>query len=191
MRIARVLTASCSICFILVLCHPFALYAQIEAKQNVSDSIQCSIETETESWSTGKPTIVVVQLKNISDTDLDLVGIYSFQLKGIPGPYWSPVNILSGKPLELEYEGNGTGGRVPEGLIHLQAGETKAMRFDLSNLLWNQSVSSRWPFQKLFEVVPKGIYHLIFDIQTDRRVSSDNIPDVTHLASNGVRIVVE
>ena len=35
---------------------------------------------ETETWSRDKPTFVVVQLKNISDKDVSLLGIYTFEL---------------------------------------------------------------------------------------------------------------
>lgn len=195
MRIARFIRAFYFCALILFLCLPLELHAQTEGKEYVADFFQCSIEAETQSWSQGRPIFVVVQLKNVSGEDANLLGIYSFELRGVPpAPYWSPVNILSGTPLELETESEGLtkgGGRAPKGAIHLEAGETKAMRFDLSKLLWNKSFSSIWPYQKLFEVVPKGNYDLIFDVETDRRKNPDNIPYVTHKASNSVRIVVE
>jgi hypothetical protein len=161
-------------------------------KKHLTDSIHCSIEVESEMWSQGKPIVVVVQLENISNSDIDLLGIYTFELRGDPPtPYWSPVDIRSGKPLQLVYEDSGGGGRVPKSVIHLGAGNTKSMRFDLSNLLWNQAHSSRWPHQSLFEVVPKGNYDLIFNVETDHRVNAENIPDVTHIPSKSVRIAVE
>ena len=193
MRLVRVLRAFCFGWFILLPCLPLELHARTDGSDDVADSIHCLIEVETETWSQGKPVLVVVHVKNISAKDVNLVGIYTFELVGVPPiPYWSPVNILTGKPLELEAEVDGVGGgRVPKRVIHLGAGETKVMRFDLSNLLWNTTVSSRWPYQKLFEVVSKGNCDLIFKIETDHRVNADNIPDVTHIASNSVRIVVE
>ena len=192
MRIARVLRTFCFVCVILSPCLPLELHAQTEGKKYLADSIRSSIEVEAETWSQGKPIVVVVQLENISNSDVDLLGIYTFELRGDPPtPYWSPVDVLSGKPLQLVYEDSGGGGRVPKGAIHLAAGDTKSMRFDLSNLLWNQTLSSRWPHQSLFEVVPKGNYDLIFNVETDHRVNSDNSPDVTHIPSRSVRIAVE
>ena len=193
MRIVRVLRAFCFGCLILLPCVPLVLHAQTDGSEYVADSIHCLIEVETETWSHVKPILVVVHLKNISAKDVNLLGIYTFELAGVtPIPYWSPVNILNGKPLELEPDVHGIGGgRVPKRVIHLRAGETKAMTFDLSNLLWNTTLSSRWPYQKLFEVVSKGNCDLIFKVETDHRVNADNIPDVTQIASNSVRIVVE
>lgn len=193
MRIARVLGAICFGCLILLSSTQLELQAQTEGRQYVADSIHCLIEVETETWSQGKPILVSVHLKNISAKDVDLLGIYTFELVGAPRiPYWSPVNILTGKPLELEYAVDGDGGgRVPKRMVQLGAGKTKTMRFDLSNLLWNAAFSSRWPYQKLFEVAPKGNCDLIFKVETDHRVNADNIADVTHIASNSVRIVVE
>ena len=193
MRIARVLRAFCFGCLILSPCLPLELHGQTEGKGYVADSIHSSIEVAAETWSPGKPIVVFVQLKNLSDKDIDLLGIYTFELRGVPATsYRSPVDILSGKPLELVYERDGSGGgRVPKGVIHLGAGDTKAMRFDLDNLLWSKTLSSRWPHQRLFEVVPKGNYDLIFNVEIDHRVNGDNIPDVTHVPSNSVRIVVE
>lgn len=193
MRMGRVLRAFCLGCLILSPCLPLDLHAQTVGKEDVAGSVHCTIEVEAETWSQSKPIIVGVQLKNITDRDVKLLGIYTFELRGVPPiPYWSPADILSGKPLELEYDGDGIGGgRVPRGAIHLEPGETKALRFDLSNLLWNISGSSRWPHQRLFEVVPKGDYDLLFSVETDQRLNADNIPDVTHIPSNSVRIVVE
>lgn len=192
MTIARVLRTVCFVCVILSPCLPLELHAQTEGTGYLADSIHCSIEVEAETWSRDKPIVVVVQLKNISDRDLDLLGIYSFELRGDPPtPYWSPVDVLSGKPLQLVYEDSGGGGRVPKAVIHLGAGDAKSMKFDLSNLLWNNSLSSRWPHQSLFEVVPKGDYDLIFNVETDHRVNSDNSHGVTHIPSKSVRIAVE
>jgi hypothetical protein len=189
MTIARVLRTVCFVCVILSPFLPLELHAQTEVQRSLADSIHCSIEVEAEKWSRDKPIVVVVRLKNISDRDLDLLGIYSFELRGNPTtPYWSPVDVLSGKPLQLVYEDSSGGGRVPKAVIHLGAGDARSMNFDLSNLLWNSSFSSRWPHQGLFEVVPKGGYDLIFNVETDHRVNSD---DVTHIPSQSVRIAIE
>jgi len=128
-----------------------------------------------------------VRIRNISDGPVDLVGTYSFELTGAdsqPVAYWSPVNIQDGSPLKLD------DGKVPTGTIHLKPHEIKTINIDVSKLLWNRNLSSVWPNQSLFEVVPKGNYDLIFDVETHRRTNSANNPMVIHIASNKVRIVV-
>ena len=186
MQIARRLQTLGFSCLLLLLCYPLELHAQ-SAPKDVAGLIQCSIETETGTWSRENPLSVAVKIKNISNGPVDLVGIYSFQLTRADGPpmaYWSPVNILDGTPLKLE------AGKVPEGAIHLEPHETKTIDLDVSTLFWNRNISSVWPTQRPIEVVPKGNYDLIFDVETDRRKNSDNIPIVTHIASNKVRISV-
>ena len=186
MQIARCLQTLCFGCLILFLCYPLELHAQSKPK-DVAGLIQCSIETETGTWSRENSLSVAVKIKNISNGPVDLVGGYSFQLTRVDDPpmaYWSPVNILDGTPLKLD------AGKVPEGAIHLEPHETKAINLDVTKLFWNRNISSVWPNQRLFEVVPKGNYDLIFDVETHRRKNSDNIPIVTHIASNKVRIAV-
>jgi len=99
--------------------------------------------------------------------------------------YWSPINILSGTALKLE------AGKVPQGTIHLEPHETTAIILDVTKLFWNRNFSSVWPNQRLFEVVPKGNYDLIFDVQTHGRENSEDTSIVTNIASNKVRVVIE
>ena len=186
MQIARCLAPLCFGCLILFLSYSPELQAQSQTK-DVAGLIQCSIETETGTWSRESPLSVAVKIKNISKGPVDLVGIYTFQLTRADDPpmtYWSPVNILDGRALKLD------AGKVPKGAIHLEPHEIKPIDLDVTKLLWNRDISSVWPNQSLFEVVPKGNYDLIFDYETDRRTNSDNDPIVAHIVSNKVRIVV-
>jgi len=186
MQMARCLQAVCFGCLILFLCHPLELHAQSKPK-DVADLIQCSIETETGTWSLGTPLSVTVKIKNISNGSVDIVGGYSLELTRAddsPMKYWSPVNILDGTPLKLD------AGKVPQGAVHLESHETKAINLDVTKLFWDRSISSVWPNRRLFEVVPKGNYDLIFDVETDRRQNLDNIPIITHIASSKIGIVV-
>ena len=186
MQIARCLLPLCFACLILFLSYSPELHAQSETKDGAG-LVECSIETETGTWSRESPLSVAVKIKNISKGPVDLVGIYSFQLTRADDPpmtYWSPVNILNRTALKLD------AGKVPEGAIHLELHEIKPIDLDVAKLLWNRNISSVWPNHGLFEVVPKGNYDLIFDIETDRRTNSDNNPIVAHIVSNKVRIVV-
>ena len=186
MKIARCLQTVCFVCLILFLCYPLELHSQSRPKE-VAGLIQCSIETETGTWALGRPLSVTVKIKNISNGPIDIVGGYSLELTRADDPpmkYWSPVNIQGGTPLKLE------AGKVPRGAVHLESHETKAINLDVTKLFWDRDISSVWPNRRLFEVVPKGNYDLIFDVETDSRKNSDNIPTVTHLASNKIGIVV-
>jgi len=186
MQIARCLQTLCFGCLISFLCYSLELHAQSKPKA-VAGLIQCSIETETGTWSREKPLSVAVKVKNISNGPVDLIGGYSLQLTTVDDPpmtYWSPVNILDGTALELQ------AGKVPEGAIHLEPHETRAINLNVTKLFWNRNISSIWPNYRLFEVVAKGNYDLIFDVETDRRKNSDNIPIVTHISSNKVRVAV-
>jgi hypothetical protein len=182
MKVARCLHTLCFGCLMLLLCYPLELHAQSKPKK-VAGLIQCSVETKTGTWSRGNRLSVAAKIKNISNAPVDLVGVYSFQLTRVDEPmaYWSPVNILDGTPLKLE------SGRVPSGTVHLEAHETKTIHIDVSKLLWDRNISSIWPNRELFEVVAKGNYDLILDVQTDWEKNSDN---VAHVASNKIEIVV-
>jgi hypothetical protein len=186
MQIVRFLKTLCFGCLTLFLSYPLELHAQSKPK-DVEGLVQFSIETETGTWSRESSFSVGVKIKNVSDGPIDLVGICTFQLTRADEPsmaYWSPVNILDGTPLKLD------AGKVPKGVIHLEPRETKAINLDVSKLFWNRTLSSVWPNQSLFEVMSKGNYHLIFDVEKDTRKSSDSIPTITHITSNKVKIVV-
>ena len=186
MQIARCLQTICFGCLILFLSCPLDLHSQSKPK-DVAGPIQCSIETEPGTWSRGNVVSVTVRIKNIAYAPVDIVGHYSFTLTRVDGPpisYWSPVNIPDGTPVELE------AGKVPKSAVHLELRETKAIKLDVTKLLWDLNVSSVWPNKMLFEIVPKGNYDLIFDVETDRRKNSDDIPIVTHIVSNKVGIIV-
>jgi hypothetical protein len=191
MRTARVLRTLRSGGLIFLIFLPLELNAQTEQKANSADTIQCLIEANP-IWTNENPILVSVRLKNASDKEVNLRGIYTFELTGVPGPYWSPVNIRTGTPLELEFasDGNG-GGRVPRDEIHLEPGETREMKLEVSSLSWNKSVSSVWPHKKLFEVVPNGTYDLRFALEAEGQANSDNTPEVIRVVSNSIRIAVD
>ena len=186
MQIARCLQTLCFGCLILLLYYPLEIHSQSKPK-DVAGTIQCSIKTETATWFPGRGFSVTVRIKNIADGPVDIVGHYSFTLTRVEGPalaYWSPVNISDGTPVELK------AGKVPENALHLELHETKAIELDVTKLFWDRNVSSVWPNRTLFEVVPKGNYDLIFDVETDKGENSNNMSVVTHTVSNKVGIIV-
>jgi hypothetical protein len=96
-------------------------------------------------------------------------------------------------PLQLAYDSpkKTSGGRVPRAAIRLGPGDTKVMKFDLTKLRWNTSISSVWPAQKLFEIAPKGTYDLLFAIETNDGANPEGVSVVSHLVSNKARIEIK
>ena len=185
-------------CSLLILILPVSLLAQKNSAGPVAGAIQCSIKTETESWSRDKSIPIIVSIKNISDKPVNLVGIYALQLTrsnesrdGKSGTaYWAPVDIRTGSALSLVRDAPKSGGKVPKASIHLEPAESREIRLHVDKLFWNLSFSSVWPNQSLFEAVPSGAYDLIFDIETDGRNDAQGYPLVTHVKSNRVKAII-
>jgi len=158
--------------FVLMMVFSLALHARAGAAD-----FQCTIKAETRQWSEGNPIMVEVTLKNISETPLDLAGTWAFELKSIKtespaARYWCPVEMSDATSLKLPADG-----KVPKNLLHLDTGESKTFKFDLSILLWDRIISSRWPSKKLFETAPKGRYELVWriDIAPGSRPTSNKV----------------
>src|SRR5262245_52660740 len=186
MQIARCLQTLCVGGLIWLLSCPLELHSQSQPK-DFESPVECSIETETGTWSRGNAFSVSVRIKNTADRPVDIVGHYNFTLTRVDGPpvaYWSPVSIPDGAPAELK------AGKVPENAVHLELHETKTIELDMTKLFWDRNFSSVWPRKTLFEVVPKGNYDLTFGVETAGRKNSDNSPMVVHTVSNKVRITV-
>lgn len=159
--------------------------AQSQTKATKPPLVKCWIEINSTTISPGKAAIVSVTIENVSSSELKIDVIYSFELLVKSGQavardfhvlgdsYWGPVDSSSCTSLVP------LNGRVPTVLLHLTPGEAKCFKFDLRSLLWNASMSSIWPHEDLFDVVPKGNYWLVFNVWTGV------------ITSNKVDVVVE
>ena len=119
-----------------------------------SNGLRCSIIAETTHWSDGDPAIVSVAVENISEGKIDLKTIPAFTLNDMQ--YWCPVNI-AGDDHRLSANARSN--------ISLEKGAQIYSRIDISMLGWDQGISSIWPWEDLYSIVPAGEYMLRLDIE--------------------------
>lgn len=161
--------------------------------------IKASITIDSDTLARTKAGIVTITLENRSGQEIDLKSTCSFQLNRVTkeavarkhsvvgDSYWGPVNISDGTPLALkiidpEMQKKGiVVGQVPKPPLHFAKDEIKTFKVDLTKLYWNATMSSIWPKQPLFEVVPTGSYSLQF--RMEKRGSN--------IESNEVNVSVE
>ena len=155
---------------------------QLRTKSAKPQVLKCSIAFDSASIKRDCPAIVSVRVENMSGGELDLKAIYTFELLRVStqavardvstlgDSYWSPLDISSGESLKLPVSG-----RVPQLPLHLKKDDAKSFKFDLSKLLWNATLLSRWPYENLFDVVPKGSYWLVFKVSGTREAISNKI----------------
>jgi hypothetical protein len=80
--------------------------------------------------------------------------------------YWSPVNVSTSTPTELniidpeKLKQDIVIGRVPEVTLKFAKDETKTFKVDLTKTVWNDAMYSMWPNETLFKIVRKGSYSL-------------------------------
>jgi len=120
----------------------------------LSNGLRCSIIAETTHWSNGDPAIVSVTVENISEGKIDLKTIPAFTLNDMQ--YWCPVNI-AGDDHSLPANARSN--------ISLEKGTQIYSRIDISMLGWDQGLSSIWPWENLYTIVPAGKYTLGLDIE--------------------------
>jgi hypothetical protein len=154
-----------------------------------SKLIKSVISIDSDSLERNRPAIVSISLENLSRCDVDLEVICSFELRAEPdeatnsqaqgGSYWSPLDISTGTPLELvdprTQKKATTLGRVPRTLLHFRKDEVKTFKVELTKLLWDASVSSRWPYKNLFDEVPKRRYSLVFRVDSNGNLESNAV----------------
>ena len=119
-----------------------------------SNGIRCSITAEETHWSNGEYAIVFITIENISEGKIDLKTIPAFNLNEMQ--YWCPVNIV-GEDHNLPANARST--------ISLEKGDQINSKIDISKLGWDRGISSIWPSQNLYSLVPTGNYKLRLDIE--------------------------
>ena len=140
--------------------------------------IKASISIDSTTLSRDSPAVVTITLENTSGQELEISSITSFDLRNLSKEsvsrkmvivgdrYWSPVNITSGTPTQLnimdpeKLKQGIVVGRVPEVTLKFAKDETKTFKVDLTKTLWNDSMSNVWGEEDLFKIVPKGSYAL-------------------------------
>ena len=157
-------TSSMRILTLLLLSSVFIMGCQTTDESNDQDSsrvwgkpsngLRCSIIVKTTHWSNGDPAIVSVTVENISEGKIDLKTIPAFTLNDMQ--YWCPVNI-AGDDHSLPANARSN--------ISLEKGAQIDSRIDISMLGWDRGISSIWPWENLYSIVPTGKYMLRLDIE--------------------------
>lgn len=159
--------------------------------------IKTQISIESDKLTPQKPALVTIAIQNLSEEKIELRALASFELLrnseeaiardfAVRGDsYWSPFDLITGKPKLLvtnpEMLKKGiVEGRVIPATMELEGKGTKTMKVNLTELFWNASISSTWPYEDLFKAVPKGPYWLVFELENKG-----------HIKSNRVDIVIE
>ena len=122
-----------------------------------ANGLRCSIIVETTHWSNGDPAIVSVTVENISEGKIDLRTVPAFTLNDMQ--YWCPVNIAGDDRDDHRLPANSRSN------ISLEKGAQIYSRIDISMLGWDQGISSIWPWENLYSIVPTGKYMLRLDIE--------------------------
>jgi hypothetical protein len=182
-------------CLVVLAFHGLAI-AQKKSVDAPAPQIKTSIAIESATLARDQSAIVTLTIQNLSGKELDLKAIGSFDLKNLSKEsatrkhpvvgdrYWGPANISTSKPTELKIidpEKQKQGivvGQVPRVSLQFATDETKTFKVDLTKLFWNDAMSSIWPEEPLFKVVPKGTYALSFGMSLQG----------VHLESNEVEV---
>jgi hypothetical protein len=181
------------ICFFMI----GGLIAFSSTRQNTSElpPIKTQISIESDKLTPQKPALVTISIENLSEEKIELRALASFELLKnseesiarnftVRGDsYWSPFDLVTGRSKQLVTnpemlkKGIVEGGVVPA-TMQLEGKGTKTMNVNLTELFWNASMSSTWPYENLFKAIPKGRYWLAFELENKGHIRSNQI-DVT------------
>lgn len=185
-------------CFLIVL-PVHQVNGQDDRKAAKENLVRCSITSEGSHWSRQHPPIVQITIENTADREIKFWAEYLFDLKDVAAlsrkfetlgdRYYSRAGVaakdgrltLVPKDLKRMIRINRNTSRFVNEEVRLAKGETKQIRVDLTDHLWADGMSSFWPSDHFFALIPKGRYQLIF------RVSGDDVNAV----SNQVEAQVE
>jgi len=193
-RLVLIALLSCQIIFLLN-------NAKGQGPQTIdANQIRCSITVEDSDWSKGKAAYVVIRLENISDRDTKFWAGYNFHLTNmakevtsrtyerVGDGYWSPAGMIMkdgrfelvpsdlNKMILIKRTPKITTSRFPNEEIHLRTGEVRQIKVDLTQFLWEDRMHSGWPDQHFFDLIPRGKYHLQFEISIkEKNVASNQL----------------
>jgi hypothetical protein len=126
-----------------------------------SNGLKCSIIAEKTFWANSEPVMVSVIVENISEGKVSLRTIPAFTLNEMQ--YWCPVDIV-GEDHNLPANARS--------IISLEKGAQINSRIDISKLGWDRGISSIWPSQNLYSLVPTGKYKLRLNIEVVENVET-------------------
>jgi hypothetical protein len=118
-----------------------------------TEGLRCSLRVVSNRWRHGAPAIVAVTIQNRSAKKVTFKTIPSFDLGD---EYWCPVDLTT--------EGRALNANA-HSILSLEKGASLDLQFDVSQLGWDESVSSAWPAENLYELVPPGAYALRLGVE--------------------------
>lgn len=157
--------------------------------------IKTQITIESDKITLKNAALVTISIQNLSEEKIELQAIANFELLknteeavardfSVRGDsYWGPFDLNSGKPRQLVVNPKMlkkgiVEGRVVQSTMQIEGKGTKIVRVNLTELFWIASISSTWPYEKLFDVVPKGHYWLVLKLHNKGQLESNRV-DIT------------
>jgi hypothetical protein len=129
-------------------------------------AVRCGLSVTTHDWQLGGPAPISVELRNTSDSPLDLIMVPELSLvpnKGAKQPaagYWSPVDIVENRALDTvqESKGGAVSIKAKPLNVHLEKNSVVTFKVDANKTKWGQQISSRWPALPFSQAVLPGDY---------------------------------
>jgi len=177
---------------------PGELCGQRKVERAGTNQIKCFVTVDSDSWSAGKPAYVLIRLENVSNRDVEFQAQCYFKLNSAAPEvvsrgyqrrgdgYWSPASVVTkegqlvmvAQDLSKVIPPGRTSKRFPNDVVRLRKGEATQIKVDLTQLLWQDQISSVWPNERLFGLVSKGKYWLNFGMDVNKQKLSSNRVEV-------------
>jgi hypothetical protein len=137
--------------------------------------VRCTLSVDKHRWQIGQPAIISINIKNSTDSSLDLSVVPILNVEPKPGAqhtniytYWSPVDIVENRALDTiqeKLDGNVGVSIKPKPLgLHLEGNGQAKFKIDANQTKWDRQVSSRWPALPFSEIVLPGKYLVSLDL---------------------------
>ncbi|HNB72984.1 MAG TPA: hypothetical protein PLS70_17830, partial [Acidobacteriota bacterium] len=142
-------------------------------------SLRCKLTVEKDTWVTGEPAFVTVEIENISYENLDTAVRSSFRLErksNLESEESSNEEELPyhqrhyGCPIDITRKGSPRNANEHSRLL-LAAGESLTFKVDITRLPWGKLVRSAWPSESLYALVPEGRYNVYLNIEIEDTTS--------------------
>lgn len=157
----------------------------LENQTLLEKSLRCKLTVEKDTWVTGEPAFVTVEIENISYENLDTAVLSSFRLerkRNIEPEESSNEEDLSYQqryyrcPIDITNEGSPLDVNDRPRLL-LATGESLMFKVDVARLPWGKSVQSAWPSESLHALVPEGRYDVYLNIEIEDTTSRSSDTD--------------
>jgi hypothetical protein len=142
------------------------------AQLSTPNGVRCVLTVEQRHWGEAADTRIRVRLTNASDVPIELSTVSVFRLEAKGGKpwqnfsYWGPADLKADAPAPLitkELKGAQALSHQPQ-ILRLEAKSEAEFVVHATNLKWEESISSVWPWRQLFKSVQGGEYELHLEL---------------------------